>query len=653
MSQPTTIQMRQQEMHRPFQPLDSTEGRTGKAIAEPQETYAGWANIIQDVTGRMAKLYASTSRGSSKEDDPQLQRVEDLYSEAAYKAGEHISSWSEAEQQAWKLNAAAVGQTPEGLLKNWYHSQVVEQARAEGIPWRKIMDANKDYFKPEVKGMETYEQRQFNFNKSMIDWAIQNNVAVTDQFGNVRQEATLEYMDSVAQMASYSILNPEEKEQVIYGLVAPGFNPIAYARGTPEQKQIYDAKMIQGIAKQPFYTEALNTALMDVRKAIGDGSIGNYRDAIQATQAKLTDIEYEIRATPAPSSVKEALLAQVTSFKNNILTPYENRPDRSLKDFDNSLQVAQIEWKIRGLLRSDEIGQIARVRAMLGEQAASELIKTFVASNPQAFGVGKELGLAVQNVNPQQLISLNNVAGNFTNILSGGAATYGTQEDQLQGAALAQQYSNQTVQELNRQPDSAFADIEGRKQKASAVSNWSYQTAVAANAVANDRYLGSSSNKDQYLGNYRDMLNNEDYIKFLTRPSEERTRNLIIQTTPEVTTAILQHPSMSGVLKQVEPAEDRWITYDPELKQFTTGQARFGFQEGTHNWTMNRITNELNKVLVMDINSKQLEMNRNLTDKERADIAKNIFMQLRVMGVNKDLLVEPVMPETNKTNTPK
>ena len=89
MANQTTLQQRQ----RPFQPLDTTKGRAGRPIAAPQAQYAGGWNIIQDVTGRLASLYARTSGGQKDEEDPELILAQDMYAQAAFDLQEQIGTW--------------------------------------------------------------------------------------------------------------------------------------------------------------------------------------------------------------------------------------------------------------------------------------------------------------------------------------------------------------------------------------------------------------------------------------------------------------------------------------------------------------------------------------------------------------------------------
>ena len=457
-------------------------------------------------------------------------------------------------------------------------------------------------------------------------------------------------MGKAFNLARYSMMNPEEKAIAIYSYA--NISPADYAATrSEEQRARYDSMMIQGVLKD-LYVPGVTLGLADVKKALAEGRINDYREALQNLHLKLDEIENDILSSPAPKAVRDALMNKLTSMRTNIIKSYEERPDRTVKDFQNTLTVMQTANKIDGYLQPGEINQLARLRDMLGDQATGQFIQAWIARNPAAFGVGNTLGLAAQNLSPDLSRVLNNVAGNYANLLSGQQPIFGDNKDRLMAGALASQTVDAYTKDLNkRQAETSLVDIEGNTQKATAVHNDALRRTAGAYAVAKGIYLGDDP--DTQLGDEVDLLNKPDYVAFLTRKSEEDTRKLIAEATPDVTTKYLKHPSISGVLSQVEPSNNRWLAYDISQDKIITGQAsQFlavgpGFEGGTSNWTMNSIADSLNKIYIANLNAKSLETNRDVTQQEKLDIINNMWKQLQLFGVPKDLLLEPL------TETPK
>lgn len=620
MANPTTLQMRQQEIHRPFQPLDTTEGRAGRPIAAPQAQYAGGWNIIQDVTGRLASLYSRTSGGQKDEEDPELIMAQDLYAQGAFDLQEQIGKWSTEDQQALARDAAAKGQTSSEYLKNLYDKQIQAKGAELGIAPRKLMKAREAYFKAEVEGLKTEETRQYQQTKLATDELIKNGYGVYDDNANIDPIATRKKASEI--MEANALKDSTFDEGVGKNL---GFTMAEYTAANSIQRQRMDDE-IANYAFKNVVNPLVSLDLEAVRQAVDSGQITDVREAIGAFRNSMMSATQQInQSNDVPAGAKTRLLNDMQNISKYVET-LEKQPDTQLKDLENTMTKTTLLIKARALQDPGTIGLITRVANVLPPELANTVIQSIkadpskplfdLASSVKSF----DSTIKASNLTDNELRQFANVAGNVANILEGQSPTYGTKDDQTKATAITLKYIQQSI--VN--PDKATP-----QQRMEMINSTEFLLNTCDKALRKDPDVKGASG--QAYANFIEFASTDNFKGvFLTN---NNLKQKFLDLYNPVTDSYLIYPSgPAGVLRNTTPTDDRWIAYDETSGIFVGGRAMLS--GGTTGWSFNKTVDRINDAFKTKCFGFEVEKNREPDSSEKKQIADDIIKMLLAANVD-------------------
>lgn len=619
MANQTTLQMRQQEIHRPFQPLDTTEGRAGRPIAAPQAQYAGGWNLIQDVTGRLASLYAHTSGGQKDEEDPELILAQDLYAQAAFDLQEQIGTWSKEDQQALARDAAARGQTSSEYLKNLYDKQIQAKGAELGIAPRKLMKA-RDYFKAEVEGLKTAETRQYQQTKLVTDELIKNGYGVYDDNANIDTIATRKKASEI--MEANALKDSTFDEGVGKNL---GFTMAEYTAANSIQRQRMDDE-IANYAFKNVVNPLISLDLEAVRQAIDSGQITDVREAIGAFRNSMMSAIQQInQSNDVPAGAKTRLLNDMQNISKYVET-LEKQPDAQLKDLENAMTKTTLLMKAQALQDPGIVGLITRVANILPPELANTVIQSIKADpSKPLFSLASSVKnfdstIKASNLTDNELRQYANITGNIANILEGQSPTYGTKDDQTKATAIALKYIQQSI--VN--PDKATP-----QQRMEIANSTEFLLNICDKALRKDPDIKGASG--QAYANFIEFASTDNFKGvFLTN---NNLKQKFLDLYNPVTDSYLIYPSgPAGVLRNTTPTDDRWIAYDETSGMFVGGRAMIS--GGTTGWSFNKTVDRINNAFKTKCFGFEVEKNREPDSSEKKQIADDIIKMLLAANVD-------------------
>lgn len=633
MANVSTLQQRQQEIHRPFQPYSETEGRVGRNIAAPQEQYAGGWAVAADAAEHIAGVTRTTiSSTFNKEKDKLNPLAANAFAQAAFDFQKHLSNMSPEEREHYTKLAQEANQTSHEYLKGLYSQRAVDFLTEQGVSPIEQMYAKEKAFKTDVTGAKEYEQRQAAFDKATIDWAQSHNLAVINpRTGSVDMEATLEKMASVTE-GIQALMNGED-----WSLIKKltDIDQAEWERMTDEQRKV-KAPVIAEALYAKYVTPAIGIDFQVLSNKLKAGEISNYREAIVQVGMNLDDAIASVKMGVMPTETKEILVNRLTDFKNNTIKSMENLPEKSTQDLENAFKTARLKMKIAALNRDDIAGKFARGIEVYGEQFMSRVAEYWMVSNADAFGVGKNFDQALDNMDKRAFESLGNFVDNLVSIKRGNQPTSGSEESQKQAKAFMAQETRNYLQQTGdyTRPDGIIPEKETEVQK--------FLDVVVDGDLMLLQGIGNTQGKENTIvGDYIWVMSRKDYIPFLMRENQETLRKKYISVNADITDKYMLSPQVAGVLKDTGVNENRWISYDTTNKKFITGQAdRWipwigpGLSGGTSNWTMNDVTESLNKTLAAKRNGAMLYLGRDLSDEEINSLVENMYNNMSKYGVN-------------------
>lgn len=620
MANPTTLQMRQQEIHRPFQPLDTTEGRAGRPIAAPQAQYAGGWNIIQDVTGRLASLYARTSGGQKDEEDPELIMAQDLYAQGAFDLQEQIGKWSTEDQQALARDAAAKGQTSSEYLKNLYDKQIQAKGAELGIAPRKLMKAREAYFKAEVEGLKTAETRQYQQTKLVTDELIKNGYGVYDDNANIDVIATRKKASEI--MEANTLKDATFDEGIGKNL---GFTMAEYTAANNIQRQRMDDE-IANYAFKNVVNPLISLDLEAVRQAVDSGQITDVREAIGAFRNSMMAATQQInQSNDVPAGAKTRLLNDMQNISKYIET-LEKQPDTQLKDLENAMTKTTLLMKARALQDPGTIGLITRVANVLPPELANTVIQSIKADpSKQLFDLASSVKsfdstIKASNLTDNELRQYANITGNIANILEGQSPTYGTKDDQTKATAIALKYIQQSI--INPEKTTP-------QQRMEALNTADYILNVCNKALRKDPDVKGASG--EAYANFIELGSRNEFRGMLV--ANESLKQKFLDLYNPVTDSYLIYPSgPAGVLRNTTPTDDRWIAYDETSGMFVGGRALIS--GGTTGLSFNKTVDRINNAFKTKCFGFEVEKNREPDSSEKKQIADDIIKILLAANVD-------------------
>ena len=618
MANPTTLQMRQQEIHRPFQPLDTTEGQKGQPISEPQERYAGWWNPIEDISGRMASLYSRT--GNKKKDDPELLRAQELWSTEAFNLQELLLNSTPEEIQQQTRDAAEVSQTREGYLRSLAIAKVRQQGINENIPERKMMEANQSHFKIDTQGAETVEERKYKQTRLVTDEMIKDGYGVQDSNGEIDMYATNKKAAEI--IHANSLRNKTFDEGIGKEL---GFTMADYAVAKGFQKD----QMTDDIANYAFskvVNPLVSLELESLVKAINTGNITNVRDASLAFKNSLMSAVQQVnQSNDIPAGAKTRVLNDLQNI-SKYAEELEKQPDVQLKDLENALTRTTLLMKATALQDKGVVGLITRISNILPPELANTVIQSIKADPTQPlFGLATatkmfDSTMLASNLTTNELKQYANIGGNVANILEGKSPVYGTQEDQTKAQAIAFKYINQSVvnpEKVTPQQRMEMANITEYLLNTCDKALRKDPDVRGATGQAYANFVEYAA-ADNFKGVF--IMNNAIKQKFL-------------DLYEPVTDSYLIYPSgPAGVLRNTTPTDDRWIAYDDVSGSFVGGKAMLS--GGTTGWSFNKTVDRINDAFKTKCFGFEVKNNKEPDSLEKKQIADDIIKLLVAANVD-------------------
>ena len=618
MAYQSILQQRQQEIHRPFQPLSTTIGREGKAIAEPQEKYAGWWNPIEDISGRLASLYERTGR-KKDEEDPQETMAQDLYSQASFDIQNQMLDWTKQDQEDLEYAAAAKGQTSSEYLKNIYDKEVQAKAVELGIPPRKLMKARQAYYNAEIKGLETTENRQYEQTKAVTNEIIKDGYGIADSNGNIDLVAT--------RQKAAAIMEANELKDATFdkGVGARlGFTLAEYNLANKEQQRQMDDQ-IANFVFSDIVNPLLSVDIESVVKAVNSGAVKDLREGALMFKSSLQSAIQQInQSNDVTAGAKQRLIADVENISKYI-EELEKQPDVQLKDLKNAMEKTTLLMKAAALNDKGAVGLITRTSAVLPPELANYVIEVVRAKSPKLFQLAEDVEsldpvLRTLALTPAELRQYGYIGGNIANILEGKSPEYGTNDDKIKSRAIASKYLQQSI--VN--PDKVTP-----QQRMEMTNVTSYMLNMADKALRKDPDVQGVSG-EAYANIVKWAADDKGKGLFVLNND---IRNKTIEIGNSVADSYLLYPTgPAGVLRNTTPTDDRWVAYDEASNSFVGGKAMFS--GGTSGWAFNPAVEEINNAFKAKVTFFELENNKEATAEDKKQIANDVIKLLVAANVD-------------------
>lgn len=642
----STLQQRQQEIHRPFQPFADTEGRVGRNIAEPQEQYAGGWNIAADVTKNLGQQY-HTIKTSNRGDEKINPIAASAWAQASFDFNEHINNLTPEEKHYWDTEAQRTGQTTHEYLKQQYAQRTVDFLYSKDIsPWE-VMYAKEKAFKADVTGAKDYEQIVKKDQDTLLEFAKNNNMYITDEYGNLDRQATLQNTKRTVDAAFTLAIT--QQDQAWAEVITPNLNITFgdYQNATSEQKKVIETD-IANLYWRKSYSPLIEQNLDALQVALNAGNIKSFRELALDINGKIQQAYAEVDIIQMPTESKKLLKGMLNDYRTNIINKMEQVPDQSVKDLENIVTVDRLVSQISASQDKGTVGLLYSARQTLGDAGVQKIIEVMGAEATKAFKVGGDIRQYLTNLStkPEAQKNLVYIMDGVAKLYTGQEPTYGDIDTKQKAKAIAwdnyQEYLKTRDLSTYRVPGQ---HIMNNENAADILKNRADTALMLVNNINSGSLQGEEGST---IKNFMEVLEDEKSLNFLQYEVPKDIKDKYIQAAPGITDARLTYPDLGGVLSKIQPNENRWISFDTTNKKFIVGQASEflgvgpGFSSGTSNKTMLNIAEEMTQVLNCKLNAAVLYLGAPVDDATVEEYVKNMYNTL--------ISVSKVTPEMFKEN---
>lgn len=623
-----TLQQRQQEMHRPFQPLDTTTGRTGKAIAEPQEQYAGgWAvaaDIIRNSSGVLKNLVQEESK--KNELNP---IAADMWAEASIKAEVGLQQLDQESREKLRRAAAIAGQTEHAYFKTQVMNETYQAINETGLvsPSENLY-AKEQRFKPDMSGYQTVETRQYNLDQKLLDSMATNNTAVYNKDGTINTIATLQKgYETIKAAETYT--NNTIAESAMESL---NITPEMYenSKNNTSQRRAYDT----AIANKAFditIRPLLEDEIQSIYNAFKEG--GDPTAAIEKLTMDANDARRQILSGYYPSKdIQDNLLARLSSFETQAKTMLSSKGE-SKTYYEDQLAVLKARLQLHTLKEKGIAGDLAR--AAVANPGSDQLLYDFLSYSDKRATVGQALlneGASLYNIannmTDQDYVELNNQLKNVEAIQEGATPTHGTTKDISIATAFTNDQARKKLSSVK-----TFSELSEKDQ--SNIRGNLAVTLYSAEDAVNGR-PGAINSKGEKYANFLEKMTSQEFLeKVLVDPNNLDLKDSYVKLTPSVVRQSLP------IITEAIRASTNWdqsIVYDEKTKQFINTQSLLPPMDqaqnlllpgGTTQYEFDRSVQQVNTCLKALINARQLQQNKSLSEEQEKEIVDFIKSLLK------------------------
>lgn len=644
MANVSTLQQRQQEIHRPFQPFTSTEGRAGRAIAEPQETYAGGWNVVSDIVGHAPKIISNII----PKNDELNPIAANAWAQANFDYNKHLSELTPEETERLDVLAQQVHQTRPEYLKNLYIQRTTQYLTDLGISPYEQMYAQEKAWKLEATGdAAKVEQREYEINKAKAEAMDKEGLAVRNPDGTVDVRRTvlfaneLERSQDILVNGADSLMNRRGITREMY---------VHAEKNDPQTKRAYDW-MIENDAKKEGIAPQLSVAINSLGNRIAAGEDPTqmvlYLDTEFATAERFINEGYW------PSKdIQDNLIAYVKTYKDQVSNWLKDR-SLSKEYLTDKLAELQLGLRMAALQDPGDVGVIARTSVALEDPGTNLLMsvinfdKSKLATGAEVETFGKNSLQLVRNMSNSKVKHISNVYNNVLEINQGVPPTSGTPESRSEAWAFADNRAREAIRVgWDKMPDEEKAEIQ----------NYLSVTDQRAQDVLANR-KDTQGKQGEYLANFLEKLNKPEYVTALMLPDNTELRNSYVNNADPVIQKVLRMPSgPAGTFRTTSTtAPYRRVLFDVESNKFysPTGSFLEGvgrrttnlFKSGesifeTTDRTWNKALEQVNDCYNAAVTAEALNRGRPLNEEERVKVAEYIKNLLKVSGVNPEVFEE-------------
>lgn len=645
MANPTTLQQRQQEMHRPFQPLDTTEGRQGRAIAAPQEQYAGGWNVAARTTSNLDSLAGQftrmvTSSGTKgKEEDPELNLAYDMYAQQVFELEDWFRNAPPEEREAAKKEAAARDQTMSEYLKGLADRNVQERLIAAGVPFRKQFTARENTIdKINLEGYKAIENRNNTMNNSLVQTAVTNGTAVYNDDGSVNYIETLTYNKKLIDANRKIVQNSKNPLQAL------GLSPENYAIAKPHEKIIIDDIIFKD--QIGAYNDMLVQYLQTSLQYLKNGQMPPEKIRLEFDTLYHESERLITEGNFPNDAIKTRLLNNLKTYKDQIDATLGER-QVSVSDMENNLKGIQAMIQTSALFDEGDLGQFARTATALGGTVTGQLIQNNIIKD---LGTSASANIATWDDKTKKAVAAR--FANATAIINGFQPKYGTTEDQRAAKAAVDNFTKQT---LNAQNDWNKLSFEEKN----VIRNNLLDTVTNAQSAIRGERSSLATAMESYA-NYIDTLNNPNTLNVL-KINPDLKQGYNVATTSQVAAKVISSPSgPAGVWRTTVESEYRKIYYDEESDKFISKLPTNSLylQKGltgiplvsplTTDASWEASIDNLNKVYEALENSVELKLERPMNADEKLEVRDYIINLMYASGIPETTLVLEDNPSKEK-----
>ena len=623
-----TLQQRQQEKHRPFQPTDTTTGRTGKAIAEPQEQYAGgWAvaaDIIRNSSGVLKNL-VQEERSKKNELNP---IAADMWAEASIKTEVGLQQLDQESREKLRRAAAIAGQTEHEYFKTQVMNETYQAISEAGVSASDNIYAREQRFKPDMSGYQTVETRQYNLDQKLLDSMATNNTAVYNKDGTINTVATLQKgYETIKAAETYT--NNTIAESAMESL---NITPEMYenSKNNTSQRRAYDI----AIANKAFditVRPLLGDEIQSIHNILKEG--GDPTAAIEKLTMDANDARRQILSGYYPSKdIQDDLLARLSSFETQAKTLLSTKGETKTY-YEDQLAVLKARLQLHTLKEKGIAGDLAR--AAVANPGSDQLLYDFLSYSNKRATVGNALlkeGASLYNIannmTDQDYVELNNQLKNVEAIQEGATPTHGTTKDISIATAFTNDQARKKLSSVK-----TFSELSEKDQ--SNIRGNLAVTLYSAEDSVNGR-PGAINSKGEKYANFLEKMTSQEFLeKVLADPNNLDLKDSYVNLTPSVV-----RQSMPLITDAIRTSTnwDQSIMYDEKTKQFINTQSLLSpmdqsfnllFPGGATQYEFDRSVQQVNTCLKALINARQLQQNKPLSEEQEKEIVDFIESLLK------------------------
>lgn len=631
MANPSTSQIRQQGTRRPFQPLDTTEGRAGRAIAEPQEQYAGGWAVATDTIRNLSGVFGDLFQERSKKNE--LNPIAaDMWAEASIEAEVGYQQLDQESRDKLRRAAAIAGQTEHEYFKTQVMNKTYQAIDETGLvsPSDNLY-ARGERFKPDMSGFQTVETRQYDLDKKILDTMASNNTAVHNKDGTINIVATLKKGYETIKAAE-TFTNNSIAESAMASL---NITPEMYENSAKNasQRRAYDAAIANAafdITIRPLIVDELQS----IYNALQEGA--DPTRAIEKLTMDANEARRKILSGYYPSKdIQDNLLNQLSSFETQAKTLLSAKGETKTY-YENQLAVLKARLQLHTLRKAGIAGDLAR--AAVSNPGSDQLLYDFLSYSKKRAEVGQILlneGASLYNIannmTDQDYIELNNQLKNVEAIQEGATPTHGTSKD----ISIATAFTNdQAIKKLSSVK--SFSELSEKEQ--SNIRGNLAVTLYGAEDSVNGR-PGVTNSKGEKYANFLEKMTSQEFLeKVLADPNNLDLKESYVNLTPSVVRSSL--PLITDVIRN-STNENQSIVYDEKTKQFINTQSRLGPMQqaqdlllpgSTTTYEFDRAVQQINTCLKALINARQLQQNGPLSEEQEKEVVDFIksLLQTRI-----------------------